>query len=236
MLQFHASSMCDGGDLDCGSGLLLIIKKHMDPLTEGDILEIRSRERTVAGDLPVWCSMVKHQFLGSEPGENWTSYFVEKGNSSATADSDIEAAKGYEWTVRTTNTEGLTAKVHSRNHSFTAGQPAEFSSKVDAPSAVDYLLASLASCITVGYQAHGSRRNFTIDHIEMSLKGKIDNVLYHMELEDEGGPELTEINGTFYITAPHDDEELRNLWKITLDRSPVYQTLKRCLLINLQFS
>ena len=41
----NAKAVCDGGDLDCGSGLLLIIKKAMDPLLGGEILEVRSRER-----------------------------------------------------------------------------------------------------------------------------------------------------------------------------------------------
>ena len=34
----------DGGDLDCGSGLLLLIRKHIDPLARGQILEVRSTE------------------------------------------------------------------------------------------------------------------------------------------------------------------------------------------------
>jgi 5-methyltetrahydropteroyltriglutamate--homocysteine methyltransferase len=32
----------DGGDLDCGNGLLLLIRQHIDPLTPGQLLEIRS--------------------------------------------------------------------------------------------------------------------------------------------------------------------------------------------------
>ena len=31
----------DGGDLDCGNGLLLLIRKHIDPLPRGGLLEIR---------------------------------------------------------------------------------------------------------------------------------------------------------------------------------------------------
>ena len=46
----NPKAVCDGGDLDCGSGLLLIIKKAMDPLLDGEILEIRSRERSVVED------------------------------------------------------------------------------------------------------------------------------------------------------------------------------------------
>lgn len=236
MSQFTADQMCDGGDLDCGSGLLLIIKKNIDPLDAGQVLEVRSRERTVADDLPAWCRMVDHEFLGSEPHENHTSYYIKKGGESDSVEDDFEAAKGYQWRVRVSSMEGLQAKVHSRNHTFVVGQPAEFSAQVEAPSAVDHLLASLSSCIVVGFKSHSSRRNIIIDHMEMSLAGKLDNVLYHMEIEDTGSPRITEIKGTFYTTSPNDEAELREAWETTLDRSPIYQTLKDSMKIDLDFS
>jgi len=236
MSQYTAERMCDGGDLDCGSGLLLIIKKNMDLLTSGQVLEVRSRERTVADDLPAWCRMVDHVFLGSETYKNYTSYYVKKGGESDSVEDDFQAAKGYQWVVRVSSMEGLQAKVHSRNHTFIVGQPAEFSAKVDAPSAVDYLLTSLSSCLIVGFKSHSSRRNIIIDQMEMTLKGKLDNVLYHMELEDTGSPRVTEINGTFYITSPNDEKDLIDVWNITKERSPIYQTLKNNVNIRLNFS
>ena len=45
-------AMCDGGDLDCGSGLLLIIRHAMEPLPSSAVLEVRSREISVKEDLP----------------------------------------------------------------------------------------------------------------------------------------------------------------------------------------
>ena len=238
MSQFEAHAMCDGGDLDCGSGLLLIIMKHMKPLDRGQVLEIRSRERTVADDLPAWCRMVEHEFLGSEPGENWTSYYVKKGGKQKeeSLDDDLKAAKGYQWAVRTSDAEGLSAKVHTRNHSLIVGQPAEFSPKVEAPSAVDHLLAALSSCLVVGFKSHGSKRNIIVDEMEMNLKGKLDNVLYHLELEDTGSPKLTEITGVLYVTSPNEEQELKDNWAFTLERSPIYQTLKDTVNIQIKFT
>src|SRR3569623_306649 len=43
----------DGGDLDCGNGLLLLIRKHIDPMAKGQLLEILSTEISVDEDLPV---------------------------------------------------------------------------------------------------------------------------------------------------------------------------------------
>lgn len=232
----NPKAVCDGGDLDCGSGLLLIIKKAMDPLLGGEVLEVRSRERTVADDLPAWCRMVKHEFLGSEPGDNTTRYFIRKGSKQEELEADLEAAKGYKWNVRVQGEKSLTAKVHSRNHTFVVGQPADFSSKVDAPSAIDYLLGALASDLAVGFKAQASRRNIEIDQLEISIKAGLENVLFHLELEDEGSPRIEEITGTFYVSSPQDEESLEKLWESTLERSPIYQTLNQSIKINIQFS
>lgn len=231
----NPKAVCDGGDLDCGSGLLLIIKKAMDPLENGEILEVRSRERTVADDLPAWCRMVDHAFLGSEPGENTTRYFIRKGSEQAELATDLEAAKGYKWSVRTQGDRSLTAKVHSRNHTFVAGQPADFSPKVEAPSAIDYLLGALSADLAVGFKAQASRRNIEIDQLEVSIKAGLENVLFHLEVEDEGSPRIQEIHGTFYVSSPQPEEDLEKLWETTLGRSPIYQTLKQSININIQF-
>ena len=53
----------DGGDLDCGNGLLLLIRKHIDPLPRGGLLEIRSTEISVDEDLPAWCRMTKNELV-----------------------------------------------------------------------------------------------------------------------------------------------------------------------------
>lgn len=234
--MFHPHAVCDGGDLDCGSGLLLIINKNMNPLDHGQVLEIRSREKTVADDLPAWCRMVKHEFLGSEPGDNTVRYFVRKGQTESNLEKDLEAAKGYKWNVRVQGEKDLKARIYARNHSFYSGQPADFGTHVDAPSAIDYLLSSLATCLTVGFKAHASRRNVIVDQIELSLKGEVNNILYHMEIEQTGDASLKEITGTCYVSSSADESLLEEIWQISLERSPVYQTLKKAVEIKLTFS
>lgn len=234
--MYKPQAVCDGGDLDCGSGLLLIIKKTMDPIAPGEILEVRSREKTVAEDLPAWCRMVKHEFLGSQPGENTTCYFIRKGSEQKELEKDLEAAKGYKWSVRVRGEKNLSAKVHTRNHTFLVGQPADFSQKVEAPSAMDYLLASLAGSITVGFKAQASKRNVIIDHDELILKGSLENVLFHLGIEETGSPKIDRIEGTYYISSPDDEELLEEVWEETLKRSPIYQTLKQTVQINLKLS
>jgi TusA-related sulfurtransferase len=237
-VELIPDGVCDGGDLDCGSGLLLIIKKSMNPLTSGQILEIRSRERSVAEDLPAWCRMVEHEFMGSLPGDNgYSSYFVRKGGSNSDSlEDDLRAAKGYKWAVRVQGEDGLTAKVHARNHTFKVGQPADFSAKVDAPSAVDYLIGAVAADLLVGFKALASRAGITIDDVELSLKGALDNVLYHLGLEEQGTPAVAAISGTLFVTSPDEEGRLQEIWRFTLQRSPLYQTLKANVELDLKLA
>ena len=69
----------DGGDLDCGSGLLLLIRRHIDPLHAGDLLEIRSREASVAEDLPAWCRLTGNALVSIVQSGREGSYLVAKG-------------------------------------------------------------------------------------------------------------------------------------------------------------
>lgn len=73
-------SSFDGGDLDCGSGLLLLIRRHIDPLAAGQTLEILSTDATVEVDLPAWCRMTGNALLSLERRANrQNSFLVRKG-------------------------------------------------------------------------------------------------------------------------------------------------------------
>lgn len=69
----------DGGDLDCGNGLLLLIRKHIDPLERGQLLEIRSTETSVESDLPAWCRMTGNELVSWTKEGKRRSFLVSKG-------------------------------------------------------------------------------------------------------------------------------------------------------------
>jgi TusA-related sulfurtransferase/uncharacterized Fe-S cluster-containing radical SAM superfamily protein len=76
--------LVDGGAMDCGSGLLLLITRAMRRLHPGDLLGVRSEEPSVGVDLPVWADLVGHEVhvseAESESGPWW--YAVRKGEPS----------------------------------------------------------------------------------------------------------------------------------------------------------
>ncbi len=75
--------LIDGGDMDCGSGLLLLITRGMRRLSPGELLGIRSAEASVLVDLPAWAEMVGNDVVAtvaeSEQGPWW--FAVSKGTA-----------------------------------------------------------------------------------------------------------------------------------------------------------
>jgi len=70
----------DGGDLDCGNGLLLLIRRHIDPLPRGALLEVLSTETSVQEDLPAWCRLTGNEFVSQQQREGrQRAYLVCKG-------------------------------------------------------------------------------------------------------------------------------------------------------------
>lgn len=70
----------DGGDLDCGNGLLLLIRRHIDPMDEGQLLEILNRDTSVESDLPAWCRMTGNDLVSWTRVGTQRSYLISKGS------------------------------------------------------------------------------------------------------------------------------------------------------------
>jgi 5-methyltetrahydropteroyltriglutamate--homocysteine methyltransferase len=87
-----ADTSFDGGDLDCGNGLLLLIRKHIDPLEPGQLLEIRSTEISVDEELPAWCRMTRNELVSWTKHGRQRSFLVCKGAFSARKSSTARRA------------------------------------------------------------------------------------------------------------------------------------------------
>lgn len=71
----------DGGDLDCGGGLLLLIRRHIDPLDPGQVLEVRSREPSVADDLPSWARLTGNDLVSVTPDGDGRRFRIRKAGT-----------------------------------------------------------------------------------------------------------------------------------------------------------
>jgi uncharacterized OsmC-like protein/TusA-related sulfurtransferase len=229
----------DGGDLDCGSGLILLIRENMLKVPEQGIFEMRSTEPTVKGDLPPWCRMVGLEYLGFLEVEGVTRYFIRRTvndvEQEKSLDQDKSRAKEYEWKARARATGKLKSTVYCRNFSIEVGQPASFETSDKNPSAVEYLLAALAGDLTTGFATECSKSRLDVDDIEMTISGKLHNVLAHLGLE-EGDPSFASIDMKCFVSSFEDEAKVRNAWDRVIKRSPLAATLNKAVTIQLKLS
>lgn len=233
----------DGGDLDCGSGLVLLIREHMLRVPEGGVLELRSRERTVCDDLPPWCRMVGHEYLGRLPGAtaDETRYFVRRGDvAAARAEAqalaaDKARAREYEWRLRARSTGNLRSTAYCRNFSFTVGQPASFEEKDERPSALEYLLGALAGDLATGLATACSQAGLQVDDVEITVRARLHDVLAHLGLA-EGDPALESVVIKVFASTLDDEARVRAVWDGVWRRSPVAMTLAKAARLDAQLN
>src|SRR5262245_54395914 len=68
----------EGGNLDCGNGLLLLIRKHLGPLRPGQFLEVLSLEVSVEEDLPAWCRLTGNALVSWTREGQTRSFLIRK--------------------------------------------------------------------------------------------------------------------------------------------------------------
>jgi uncharacterized OsmC-like protein/TusA-related sulfurtransferase len=231
----------DGGDMDCGSGLILLIRQEMQNVPESGILELRSREPTVEDELPPWCRMVGHEFLGSIgtiAEEGFQRHFVRRHADAGEAkafEKDKADAREYEWRTRARSTGSLKSSVYCRNFRFETGQPASFEERDAHPSAIEYLLGAVAGAISSGFATACLSAGLEVDDIEVTVKGRLHNVLAHLGLE-EGDPSLAKIEVTTFGSSFDEPDTVKKVWEDTCKRCPILTTLEKCCEVKLRLA
>ncbi|MDJ0766643.1 MAG: OsmC family protein [Myxococcota bacterium] len=228
--QLEPTEMLDGGALDCGSGLVLMLRDAMNQVPVGQVLELRSSEPTVGSDLPPWCEMVGHAYLGNLPGNDRVRYFIRRGEKKAddspALEDDMKRARDYEWRTRTRYRGGLRTTVYCRNFQFDVGQPASFEERDDHPSAVEYVLGALGGALAAGFAIECEKAGLDVDDVELTVRGKLDNVLAHLGLE-QGNPGFSVIEVKCFVSTFADEGAVRNAWTLAVERSPLAATLNK---------
>lgn len=185
----------DGGDLDCGNGLLLLIRKHIDPMSPGQLLEIRSTEISVDEDLPAWCRLTRNDLMSWTKVGRQRSFLIckgpasERGKASVTRTSPVATAGAapamLAERVRRTPVEAPRVKalsvmgigswprprwMISAMHEHIAGQLAEAQFQETANDAVRLAVASqtraMVDIVTDGEQRRDSYASFVASRLD----------------------------------------------------------------------
>lgn len=66
----------DGGDLGCAR-LLILLRDHAARLPPGAIVHLTTSDPVAPIDLPAWCRMTKHAYLGPVAGLGRPTYAIQ---------------------------------------------------------------------------------------------------------------------------------------------------------------
>jgi TusA-related sulfurtransferase len=78
-----AAVAVDGGDLALGGGLLALVRPALDLLEPGGVLAVLTSSVGVREDLPSWCRLERHEYLGLEQvNEGRDRHLVRRGSFS----------------------------------------------------------------------------------------------------------------------------------------------------------
>jgi hypothetical protein len=140
----------------------------------------------------------------------------------------------YAWTSRVSWTGEGWATAYTRNHAFTVSGQASFREADAHPDAVEYLLGALGGDLISGFASQATRRGVEVDAMEASIFGRLNNPLVLLGVVGESGhPGFETISCTLYVSADADEKILKEIWQTTLARSPLVNTLDRCVGLTL---
>ncbi len=61
-----ADATFDAGDQGCGD-LVLALKRRLDAMSPGAVLELRALDPGASEDIPAWCRLTRHELVHGEP-------------------------------------------------------------------------------------------------------------------------------------------------------------------------
>jgi len=68
----------DGGALGVGTGLLMLLREAMETLPGGAVVAVGTTDPAVVHDLPAWCRVMAHTYLGTTSSADGPTYYFRK--------------------------------------------------------------------------------------------------------------------------------------------------------------
>jgi hypothetical protein len=119
-------------------------------------------------------------------------------------------------------------RAYARTSSFVAGSQASLRERDEHPSAVELLLGALGADLIQGLAAQAAGAGLAVEAMEASLSARLNNPLAHLGVVGETGHAgIEEVVGVVYGAIDGEDADIRRLWSVVLERSPLFQTLTR---------
>jgi uncharacterized OsmC-like protein len=103
----------------------------------------------------------------------------------------------------------------------------------DAPNALEQLLSSLGTCLTISYAAHGAKQDVQIDEMRFEFEGQVD-MRGLLGLGDEARPGFEQIQCTAHVESPASTAEIERLIETASAHSPILDNLENAVDVEIE--
>ena len=115
-------------------------------------------------------------------------------------------------------------RIRTREFHVKGDEPEQILGERTAPNAVELLLASLGSCLSVGYAANAAAMGIELDDLRFELSGEVD-LRGFLGISEDVRAGYEEVTVTTYIDADASEEELAELREHVEATSPLVDNI-----------
>lgn len=138
------------------------------------------------------------------------------------------------WNLRIVAEGREPATIYVRKHQFRVGVPLQFDPEYKYITSLEYALSALAADVVGGLQVISHRRRLKLDNIEAVVSGELNNPMTYLGVVGEtGNPGIEQVSMIVYISSIARKEDIEQIWEEMLQKSPLVQTLKQVVKLNI---
>lgn len=126
-----------------------------------------------------------------------------------------------------------TEHQHQRTHTLVGDEPQVLIGEDTGPNAVETVLASLASCLAVGYAYNAAARGIELENLSFEVDGQLDLHAF-LGLRDDMRPGYESINVRWRAKSPASRQQLEELCEYVQRTSPVLDIIANRVPVNVE--
>jgi len=150
--------------------------------------------------------------------------------------SPLYESKKFDMSFRGTSNDLASVKVFTNKTSFQVGKQVSFDSEYEQISSVEYFAGSVLSSILLTLLEQSKKRGSIIEEIEGVLQLSLENPLTLVGVRGyDEEPLIRNMTVTVFLFADLEDDDFDDFCSVALKNSPVYNTLKRSMEIEVLF-
>lgn len=148
----------------------------------------------------------------------------------------LNESKFFEMTFRGTSNDLSSVNIYTNKNSFEIKKQISFDSEYEHISSLEYFAGSVLSSIILALLEQSKKRGSIIEEIEGVLNLSLENPLTLLGVRGyEEEPFINKMTVTVYLYADLEDGDFTDFCNHALSHSPVYNTLKRSMDLEVVF-